>query len=926
MLDAASLDAITKEAKNCFLYEDAPEYLEMFNRGLERLREASVNPNNQDNLKSIYKELGRAAHSIKGGAGMAQMQTLNKLSHRMEDLFEALEQGRVKDKPIALEFLILGAEEVQNIIESVKNGLPEESPSAIELTTALEDFIVNYVVETDAVETVEDSDGFVKTALKADLEDCLIRLEELLQDSPPEKALKEGIRVLEEECTLLGQAFSCFWLEEVATVSRKLRELEKISLQELATLFVQEIRQLRSQFLSQVTPTISEALTQFLPQTPKVEEKPKESVSQAPKTEDSSESNLNLNFRIPMERMNKMGNTVGELLINYERLLLYEKQLGQACNGLKKRGNLLTPLREKIMAIYDELSIGERESYQNFGVITNGNKQGERQEFDALEFDQYTDIHTTLQQFQELMVQVQEIREDIDLVNRDLRETLVEMRQSLDNLESDLTQSRIVPFSTIANQYIQPVEKLSQRYNKAAQLIIEGENVLIDQAILEQLRTPLTHLIRNAFDHGLESPQQRQSLGKPKTGLIKLAAAVKGNQIVITVSDDGRGINLGKVYDKALDKGLIDQNTNFNQLTKDQILEFLFIPGFSTASSITDLSGRGMGMDIVKLQIERLRGSIKIETIEGKESRFIIRIPITVNILPLLLFRCQKQIFAIPSAAVKKIISLKDYQIKDSTINYLNENITVTPLHSILPFNLPGIFDHFSNTNSPHIALIITINDGLCPAVGYRHQAIAVDQILDEREFVVKPFDQTVNLPYYISGCTVLGTGQVIPIFDPDYFSELMLDGKQNKSTVNGSEEKPETPNNNRTILVIDDSIAVRKTLNRILSQSGYQVTQCRDGKEAWELLNENNQHFNLALCDLEMPNLDGFSLLKMIRESNLWHNLPVVILTSRETELHRQKAEKLGANAYLTKPFQPVDLLAKVNDLLSQTKNETKV
>lgn len=908
MLDTASLEAIAQEARNCFLYEDAPEYIKMLTQGISDLGNHFNSGKTGQNLTDIYKDLGRAAHSIKGGAGMAELHTVSKLAHKIEDIFEALEQNRVQDQQMALQLLGLGIDELENLIDAEVNGEKNaDEATTTELITALDEFLQTVENASDSTEIGIANNDFIITALTVDLDACLERVEEILldPDHATPKNITESLKILEEECTLLGQALSCSWLVDISQEITQLRENNKLEIAQLAFLSLSEIKHLRDQFCTSQNSKELEYSPEFKKLLPekKVVTEEEEKLPQTETKEDKQTHNVNL--RIPIEKVTRMSDTVGELLIYHERLLLYENQLKQASLNLKKRTQSLLPLKEQVQSLYDQLTITESEK------ISNNNQQNrtDLEEFDSLEFDQYTQVHSTLQHLTELMVQVQEVREDVDLLSREFQETLITIRQSLDGLDQDLTQVRLVPFLTLAGSFINPLEKLNKKHNKSVKLIIEGEQVLIDQGIIEQLRTPFTHIIRNAFDHGIESNKKRKEMKKPPEGKIKLSAKIEGNNVLISLADDGAGIDIDKVYQKAKKLGLFPSDISRDQLTKEQILDFIFAPGFSTAQKVSDLSGRGMGMDIVKAEIEKLRGTIQVKTVKNKGTQFILKIPLAVNIISLLLVRCQQKKIAIPSETVLRIIRFSDYKIQENKLLWDQELIPIYPLFTLLPYHTLGTFDYTSEVSLPNIGLLLNVSG--------QKIFVGVDGIADERELVCKGFDDTVPVPAYIAGCTVLGTGEVVPIVVPDYLKPLLttleiqkIEPKAQKAQISSETKKL---SDQPSILVIDDSIAVRRTLNRILTQSGYQVVQCRDGKEAWTVLQTTNDRFNLAICDLEMPGMDGYKVLQLVRSSETWQNLPVIILTSRESELHRQKAMDLGANAYLTKPFHPVNMLETI-------------
>jgi type IV pili sensor histidine kinase/response regulator len=903
MLDAATLEAITQEARAAFLEEDAPLCLTLLIEGLPKLELAIATDQSTEYCQPIYKNLGRAAHSLKGGAGMAVMPTLNQLCHKMEDLFEALEQGRVEDNITAFGLLSLATEEVQNLIDAAIAGQIDDQPDPLEITIALEQFLETLGEAGEIADNHDAPDSFMAIALGVELESCLVRVEKLLPPENSDNALQESFILLQEESTLLGQALSCDWLEEIISLSQQIQATQKVPLRELIPVVISEIRQLRENHFQSQPTQISENLRGLLPQvaieTPEVPQTPvKPVIPPKPVAETGSKQNL----RIPLDRLNKMSNTVSELLINHERLLISDRQLRQASRNLKKRNQQLIPMREQVESLYDELSFREQPS--NTPITTQNGQNSLLEEFDALEFDQYTTAHTTLQRFQELMVQVQEIHEDVDLIERELQETLLQVRQSLDSLDGDLNQSRLVPFSTLANAFIQPVEKLSQRNLKSAKLVIEGENVLVELAILEQLRTPLTHLIRNAFDHGIELPRERASVGKPEIGQIKLSAVITSNQVRITVADDGNGIPLNKVRQRAIALGLITPDAN---PSREEILDYIFTPSFSTAESVSDLSGRGLGLDIVKNQVEMQRGSLKVETEAGKGTRFIIRIPLTLNIVSILLVRCQQQLLAFPSESVTRIISFAEFPIVHGQVTWQEQSFPVRSLEQLLPYNIPNVLQPNPQNRQSSVGLMLPINNKMA--------VVTVDQIVDERQLVFKAFDLITPIPSYLAGCTVLGTGEVVPILLPEYFEELWQ--KTEVNTARRATPAISQNNEENSILIIDDSIMVRRTLTRILTRSDYQVMECRDGKEAWDLLIQHLQSFKLILCDLEMPNMDGFSLLQLIRADESFNKIPVVVLTSRESNVHRQRAIALGANAYVTKPFQPNLLLETIAGLM---------
>ncbi|PSB40460.1 hybrid sensor histidine kinase/response regulator [Cyanosarcina cf. burmensis CCALA 770] len=845
VLDAASLEAITQEIRTCFLYEDAPDQLSVLEQGIRQLQ--ATDP--EVNLSGLYSTMLRAAHSLKGGAGIAQFTTLSRLSHHLEDLLQALQHERVEQQELAYELLSLSIEQIGSLIVTAI-GNPEgvdrlEATTLLPTTTAIENF---------------------------------------LQSLPPSpRAEATG----DEFLLLNSQTFNPS---------------------------------------APHPPTDSQLLNDSLA---------------------IASGIRSLNLKIPVSRLERIDNTIGELFISYERLSLYQEQLHQVDLTLKQRAAQLNPLSEDMQALYNQLAVLGRKSrgkraegaqgaegaiqnskfkIQNSKLIPNSdfrvpNSAHAPLNYQLLTTDYQIPTSNSLQELQELIVQVQEARADVEFISLEMREALVELRQQLDDLRGDLTESRLVKFGSLANQFAAAQQSFSQRYGKSVQLAIEGRETTIDRAILEQLKIPLLHLFRNAFDHGIESASERQASGKSPIARMSLIAVTEGNQLIITLADDGRGIDLTAVRQRAEALGLCDSTA---VLSSEQILEFLFRSGFSTSTTVTTLSGRGLGLDIVRLQVERLRGTIGVETTAGQGTKFTISIPMSLNILPLLLCKCQQQTLAFPASQVKEVVVLSEYGTglqHGSTIAWRNLPARLYYLPQFLPYQWRrGAITSLSFANATELDQRL----GLVLEIEAETVVLAVDQMLGERELVLKPFDATVKVPNYLLGCTVLGTGEIVPVLSPDRFQELLSQFSVAPATIRQESSRQETFSATTEeipkILIVDDAIAFRRILERILTAAGYKVVQCRDGQEALEKLSSSEERFDLAISDLEMPRVDGLSLLREIRASSQWQKLPVIVLTSRENQWHRQTAFGLGATEYFTKPFCTDDLLQAIANLLPVT------
>lgn len=873
-LDPASLDAIAQEVRQCFLEEDAPAYLEALQTGLQQFSQGQV---------VDYPALRRAAHSLKGGAGLSQIAGLSELAHKLEDLLQALHQQQVTDQQKAWELLRRGVEEITILLSQARSS--QVCYADATLLQALEEFqqpswALN-ADETPTLATGNFADAYlVKTALEMDLEDCLVRLEQLLQG---EGDVVQGLSNLVEECTLLGEALDLPWLiQAVMPISTALSQHDQSfgeSSEDTARSFITQLRSLRTQYLQGKLPTpsasssleISEEIeplaASLITESTAVSTDLK--LGQSPSVTASEPS---AHLRIPLSKLEYMTNTVGELITNNERFHLQQQQLEQASLRLQRLTQQFEPIRNQVQAFYDQLAIST--------------------------------LDESLQTFQELILQIQETHADIDLMNRELVENQEQARQNLDRVYAALTQSRLVPFRRLAQRFLPQLRQLNQRYGKVAKLVIQGEDVLVDQVLLEQLQTPLTHLLNNAFDHGIEPPAERLALEKPETAQILLQATAQENQVVITLRDDGRGIDLQKVYQQALQQKLCPQ-TPMDHLSQEEILAFLFQPGFSTAPTVNDLSGRGMGLNIVHTQMSRLRGTVQVQTIVGQGTTFTIKLPPGLSLLPLLVCRSQRRLVAIPTTSVLEILPCSELTQVSTTpplVSWRQQSIPVVSLLALLPYpNLP-----VDNSQS-QVGIVLDGPDS--PLV------VTVDALIGERQLILKPFDDTVTIPPYLAGCTILGTGEVVPVVLPYHFGCLL---QQPKLPTPAPAHPPrQQRTRRRTILVAEDSLANQRLLERVLTQQGYTVVICRDGQEALDELEQRHGSVDLVISDIEMPRLNGFNLLRQIRTNSYWHALPVVMLTSRTGNPHRDKAMSLGASAYMTKPVDPKKLLSGINLVL---------
>ena len=479
-----------------------------------------------------------------------------------------------------------------------------------------------------------------------------------------------------------------------------------------------------------------------------------------------------LSVKVDLDRLERMNNLVGELTINRNSLSLQNQQLQENVSELGQKFLRFRQLTKKLSEVSDKVVLEQRSSSLQSSIArsSTANTSAYATEFDSLEMDSYSDLYSSLQEVLEEIVQLEESVDDITIFAKQSDRTINEQRQMLSQMRDELMWVRMLPLDRVLQRFPRTLRDLSAKYDKPVDLKLKGTGVLVDKAVLEKLADPLLHLLRNGFDHGIESPQEREESGKPTNGTIEIHAYYQGNQTVIEVKDDGKGIDLTKITQKAIEKGLISAQ-EAAIATPERLLDLIFEPGFSTANKVSEISGRGVGMNIVRSQIETLKGKITVASIPNLGSTFTLRLPLTLTIAKLLVCSLGSTAFAIPSDSIEEIIIPTADQLKVANgQQFLLFNTRLIPIYSlpkILEYNCP-IPD--TDANSQAFKTISAPQDWYAPLLllrrGQQLFALEVVSLLSEQELVIKPYGKAIAAPSYTYGCTILGDGSLIPAFD----------------------------------------------------------------------------------------------------------------------------------------------------------------
>ncbi|MBE2295881.1 MAG: response regulator, partial [Phycisphaerales bacterium] len=450
------------------------------------------------------------------------------------------------------------------------------------------------------------------------------------------------------------------------------------------------------------------------------------------------------------------------------------------------------------------------------------------------------------------------------------------------------------------------VRQTSRLVDKEAELIVRGADTLMDSNVLNSMVDPLMHILRNAVDHGIESPAERQRLGKPPVGRIELHFMREGGNIAIHCRDDGAGLDLNVIRRLAEERGLIAPGKS---LEPDELARLILLPGFSTRGVATQTSGRGIGMDMVYNRLLELKGSLRIQTERGKGCLMELRLPVTLISTHALLLRLREQIYALSDRGIEQILYSDAGTIQTlgniTTYRLGNDLLEFTSLNAL--FNLPHDRRE-QGRSAPPVLLVREETGGL--------HAVMVQELLDSRDLVVKSLGQYIPKLPGIVGATILGDGSVAPVLDlPELLraknTALQLPMASQSSTESTAVSAP----HRRIVLAVDDSLSARRSLAQFVQDAGFEVRTARDGLEAIEII--NGKAPDLVLADLEMPRMNGLELTAHLRANQATHNLPVIMITSRSTAKHRHEAEVAGVDAYLTKPFMEDELIEQIQRLL---------
>jgi chemosensory pili system protein ChpA (sensor histidine kinase/response regulator) len=629
-------------------------------------------------------------------------------------------------------------------------------------------------------------------------------------------------------------------------------------------------------------------------------------------------------IRVPLARLDEAVKLVSEMLINRSMLEQKLTDMERQVQELRLSTARLQRASHRLEADYEASTLGggawlnktvptgalpplpppadetappgARDLFRQSGSWNN-------EEFDELEFDRYTEFHRLSRELAETSGDTEAISQDCTLLLQDLDGLVLRQRRLVNELQESLMHLRMVPLGTLAPRLRRVVQVSAQQLGKSAELALEGEQIEMDTLVLDALTDPLLHLLRNAVAHGIEEPDARGAQGKPATGAIRLSAAQEGTEIIFRISDDGNGLNLDAIRAKALANGVVTPE-ELAEMSDEQVSSLIFLPGFTTASEVSQVAGRGVGMDVIQVAVTQLKGVITIDSVPGAGTIFTIRVPVALAVTRALVVRDCGETFAMPLNSVLRALTLNKSQTEQrdgrTFMRHENETYPVVRLGELL--KLSGAPE---NRSVEVPALLIKSGDYAV--------ALALDDLGESRDIVLKSLGAHLGRVPLILGATILGDGQVVPILNP---VELVQQAATGSLQLRAAVRPRPVAKRTLTVMMVDDSPSVRRIMSNLVKSQDWTPLPAKDGFDALEILQQAEAPPDIILLDMEMPRMDGYELLAALRSQAAWADIPAVMITSRAGDKHRRKAMELGASDYLVKPYQDETLCAVIRRL----------
>lgn len=825
----------------------------------------------------------RIVHTIKGSGAIIGLRGLASLGHHFEDILEHFERKQGQVVPAVANVLLDGAFCLEQMVDCVMGA--DEYPQHAQ--SVLQNIL-------DLAHKIDKGEDLAVSSPEATMPQETTATEAVQEPKPVAAASVADEAVFADEDEIIVDEDEAVFADEDEIITNEdeavFADEDEIIVDEAAALPVAE-----------KTPVVSKADNQML------EQAERELTPIPPREPATKQAHVHVSaasaMRVATHRIEELFRVSAEVSVHTAAMETRIKELTDVAKELLEQ-NLRVKKRllelETVVDVralnmargrFKTLRTGTDDAAANDEAATNA------EGFDPLELDQYNELHSTAHALAEdsndAMVLSQQVEDGIArLYSMQTRQQVLAR-----DLQHLVMTTRMAEVGTLEPRLQRNVRNTCQITGKKAKLSLHGESTLIDSELLSKLAEPLLHVLRNAVDHGIESPADRVAAGKPEIGTVVLEFSRQGQQVVLRCSDDGKGLDYQKIYKRGVERQLIDQSKTY---TNDELAQLILQSGFSTRDVVSEVSGRGVGMDVVRDWVSAINGSIRVRSKPGKGSTIEMRFAASLSTMQSLIVEVEGQRFALPSVHIQQALSADEGEYVESMgrlqFHYKKQVLAASRLSNLLSLSSGGEPLPLKDCET----VLMHTEQGL--------RALAVDKLLDSRELLVKSLDRyTKHIPA-VSGTSILGDGSIAVHIDVLILlagNVVSSSGVQRiRSIARGSRTKDNLPK----VLIVDDSLAVRNTLQELVDDAGYKALTARDGLDAIEVLKAND--VRLVLTDLEMPNMNGVEFTRYLRAREEYKALPIIMVTSRSQEKHRLLAENAGVDAYMTKPYNEVDLL----------------
>ncbi len=961
-------DDMAEELMETFLLE-AEEHLQNLHTSLRVLYK---NPHNRE----LLQEVRRSSHSLKGTAAVVGLDNIMQLAHRMEDVLDLMYDGEMQLTPERTLLLM----QATDALEDMSNG-QVKTGEVQRLYAAFARLLAEHSAAAARAEE------FTSTATPEALAEALAETGPELECAPDTTAdlvFTQPAAEDTEAVAALGPVelpavfdHAETPLEAANTAAARLPDWPQ-SLTESAALeeFSVPVAPMIAEPSVAPTAVVAEAIV--VPSEPSVAETTvtaPTTVAEAaesapvhvhepevlPPAQTGAMAQTSSQFvRVPIERLDEIVKLISEMIITRT---MFEQRLadfGHQVEELQITGTRLRRASSNLESKYEASTLGGgRPSFVPNNApshlpaaalvapgLVNALVTSHTHGFDDLEFDRYTEFHLVSRELVESSTDIQTLGRELNHLNSDFLSYLNRQGRVYSDLQDRLMRLRMVPLASLAPRLHRTVRTVAVQRDKDVELILEGEATALDTTALQEMTDPLLHLLRNAVDHGIEAPHVRTAKGKAPLGKITLRAFYEGSQVVLQLRDDGQGLDANRIRNRALELALIT-SVEAETMSQQELWALIFTPGFSTAATVSEISGRGVGMDVVQTTVQKLKGTITIDSQPDAGTTFTIRLPLTLAVTRSLMVKANGQSFAIPLDVVTQIMRLEM-----SKVERIGQEPVIRLGGKVYPLLM---LSRLLNLRQPTDEVALR-PPALLLSVEGKEVVVIVDQLMGGREVVIKTLGNHLRKIHGVMGATLMGDGEVVLILNLAELLRGTVRALPRRAAINSptnhpgeaqgsnmvaptppvsaahdlpptdmiaptpTPAKPKTLNQTLTVMIVDDSPSVRRVSSNMIKNIGWIPAQAKDGLDALEQLQANELPPDLILLDIEMPRMDGYQFLSSVRSLPAYRNLPVVIVSSRSSEKHRQKAFDLGATEYLVKPYQEDNVVTLIRRLVRES------